>query len=385
MNLNVETRNGYCDTDVASRFSSLLTAHSALFTSSAPLFPALRSSHELSQWPLFSKQFSSSSHLFYLLLISLLTLIPSLVFGTGLAAIKEQSFHDDAGANIVVYTTLKDSGTSVKIEMTNRSFTIEPKQLAGKLEVISALPANITTETELEPVRKSAKEYRDFSTRFPKSALVLSSYITAMETCIKEFEGGKGRYNGKWMPKEEALAARQKVEQTPSEAEAAFKQKREERLAFKKEAEAALKKKREEKLAFEKSQHAKGLLEYDGKWIPEVEARKLLKERADAKADAEEIAKNTRRLQGRINQIVDGGMVVFAHYGNEGRPVFDSGKDRPQVFYGDVFLVGHPEISNKADNDWFDVDAVYLGTKQFKTVLGAVRTLKKFQVIKSYY
>jgi hypothetical protein len=41
MNLIVETRNGHRDTAVASRFSSLLTADSALFTSSAPLFPRI--------------------------------------------------------------------------------------------------------------------------------------------------------------------------------------------------------------------------------------------------------------------------------------------------------------------------------------------------------
>jgi len=39
MNLIAKTRNGRCDTAVASRFSSLLTAHSALFTSFSPLFP----------------------------------------------------------------------------------------------------------------------------------------------------------------------------------------------------------------------------------------------------------------------------------------------------------------------------------------------------------
>jgi hypothetical protein len=40
MNVTVKSRNGHRDTAVASRFSTLLTADSALFTSSAPLFPA---------------------------------------------------------------------------------------------------------------------------------------------------------------------------------------------------------------------------------------------------------------------------------------------------------------------------------------------------------
>jgi hypothetical protein len=40
MNVTVKTRNGHRDTAVSSRFSSLLTAHSALFTSSSPFSPA---------------------------------------------------------------------------------------------------------------------------------------------------------------------------------------------------------------------------------------------------------------------------------------------------------------------------------------------------------
>ena len=36
VNMNAKTRNGICHTAVSSRFSSLLTAHSAIFTSFAP-------------------------------------------------------------------------------------------------------------------------------------------------------------------------------------------------------------------------------------------------------------------------------------------------------------------------------------------------------------
>jgi hypothetical protein len=160
-----------------------------------------------------------------LLPISLLALFPSLIFGAGLAAIKEQSFHQDAGAHIVVYSALKDSGISVTIETTTRTFTIQPKQLVGKIELLTTLPANITSDTELEPVRKTAKEYRDFTTRFPKSAPLLSQHIAALDTCIKEFEGGKSRYNSEWMPKEQALAAKRKEEQSENEEVAAIKRK----------------------------------------------------------------------------------------------------------------------------------------------------------------
>jgi hypothetical protein len=206
----------------------------------------------------------AESHLTPLFPISLLVLVPSLAFGAGLAAIKEQSFHQDAGANIVVYSTFKDSGISVTIETATRTFTIQPKQLAGKIEVLSTLPVNITTDTELEPVRKAAKEYRDFSTRFPKSATVLTPHITALDSCIKEFEGGKARYNGEWVSKEEALAAKQKEEQSREESE------------------AAIKRKDDQKRAFEESQKAKGLVKHKGEWFTKEDVRKLLENEAEA-------------------------------------------------------------------------------------------------------
>ena len=66
MILTVKTRNGHRVTAVASRFSSLPTAPSPLFTSSTPLFPRnpffprLWSSHELSQRPSPQKQIPSN-------------------------------------------------------------------------------------------------------------------------------------------------------------------------------------------------------------------------------------------------------------------------------------------------------------------------------------
>jgi len=174
------------------------------------------------------------------------------------AAIKDQPFHQDAGANIVVYSKLVESGPSVKIETANRTFTIERQKLAGKIDVMPALPANITTDTELEPVRMAAKEYRNFSTRFPKSAPVLAPHITALESCIKDFEDGKARYKGEWMPKQDALVTKQNEEQSRTEEEAAIKQKV------------------EEKRAFEESQKAKGLAKYNGKWLPSKEVEALV-------------------------------------------------------------------------------------------------------------
>ena len=66
MNVTAKTNNGTRNTAVSSRFSSLLTAHSALFTSSSPPFPPqppfprLRSGHRLFQRPSPQKQIPST-------------------------------------------------------------------------------------------------------------------------------------------------------------------------------------------------------------------------------------------------------------------------------------------------------------------------------------
>jgi hypothetical protein len=199
----------------------------------------------------------TESRSFALFLICLISFAPKVIFGAGLAAIKEQTFHHDAGAKIVVYDTIKVSAISVQIITPQKEFFIEPRMLAGSIEVLSALPSSITSDTELEPVRNAAKQYSDFATRFPKSAPILASHISALGDCIKNFESGNGRYNGVWMPKAEALTAKKKNEETPSPAD------------------VALKKRLEERQEFEKSQKAKGLTEINGKWLTKNEIENL--------------------------------------------------------------------------------------------------------------
>jgi hypothetical protein len=345
----------------------------------------------------------TESRLSYLIAISLLTFIPSMVFGAGLAAVKEQSFHDDAGANIVVYSTLKESGPSVKIQTANQTFTMERQKLAGNIEVLSSLPANITTDTELEPVRMAVKEYRNFSTRFPKSTPILSAHITSLDNCIKEFEGGKAKYNGKWMPKEEALAAKQKEENSRIEEE------------------AAIKREREEKLEFEKSQKAKGLAKYNGKWLPVDDVRRFverdqvaLNEAAvaannDAKMASEKRvsekalevrdAKSARRIKGSIISANEEGLIVdcndrssvvasgSASVGGGGNvyiPPDPNGKGRPARAEGVFFITGHPMQDSLVDDDRIDVDAIEDGIYEYTSAFGAANRIKKYRVRKSY-
>jgi hypothetical protein len=190
--------------------------------------------------------------------LALLTCAQSVAVGAGVAALKEQTFHQDASANVVAYIELKDIGSPfIKINTGSQELTIDRQKLAGKVEVLSALPPNITNESDLDIVRKAAKEYRDFSAKFPKSAPLLANHITALDAYIQTFESGKARYNGKWMPKEEALAMKQVEEQAKQAVEDKADQEQ------------------REKVAFEESQKAKGLVKRNSKWISKEEAQRL--------------------------------------------------------------------------------------------------------------
>jgi len=166
---------------------------------------------------------------------------------------------------------IRAAGPYIKIITGRNELNIDRQKLAGTVEVLSALPPNITNDSELQIVRKAAKEYRDFVIRFPKSAPILTTHIAALDSYIQMFEGGKARFNGKWMPKEEALAMKQMEEQAKQAAENKADQEQ------------------REKVAFEESQKAKGLVKRNGKWISKEEAQRLeaqvqeaLKQQADA-------------------------------------------------------------------------------------------------------
>lgn len=120
----------------------------------------------------------------------------------GLAAIKEQTFHDDASAKVVPYTELVDDRKiSVKINTGRMEFAFERSKLAGTVELLASLPNDIRTESELAPVRMNLNNLSNFSTRFPNSEPFLKSTILTLTSYINSFEHGARRLEGRWIDK----------------------------------------------------------------------------------------------------------------------------------------------------------------------------------------
>lgn len=144
-------------------------------------------------------------HYFFLIMLTTCAISearpPSLKF-TGIIAIKEQNFHDDASAQIVAYTEIHYSTHSIKVNNGEREFSFDRIKLAGNVDLLTNIPNDITNEVELAPVRAALKNTSDFSTRYSKSAPLLKNYISALAGHVNAFEQGSRRLGGQWVDKE---------------------------------------------------------------------------------------------------------------------------------------------------------------------------------------
>jgi hypothetical protein len=90
-------------------------------------------------------------------------------------------------------------------------------------------------------------------------------------------------------------------------------------------------------------------------------------------------------LRGTVIGFTNNGMLVHSHFGSVNIPnAIKDYKNRPPWQNGYFLLTGHPKQANKANDDWFDVDAVYEGISEYPTLLG-IRRIQTFRVLKAYY
>ena len=130
--------------------------------------------------------------------------------GAGVAAVKEKSHYSDATADPFIYSEMVVDGPFVMFTTNGRVFTVEGSRLAGKVDILSSMPYNITNQNELGVLRRSLKGIQDFSTKCPKGAPLLAAHTSSLENAIKDFESGKVRSNGVWMTKEEYVQVQAK-------------------------------------------------------------------------------------------------------------------------------------------------------------------------------
>ncbi len=238
----------------------------------------------------------------------LVALAPMMSRGVGLAAIKEQTFHSDASADIVVYEEIRDYGVPVvTIKTKNREFTLERQKLVATLLIEDTTPLRMTSPDEIAPLRERLVKLQAFSKRFPKSQPILASRVTKLEAIIKSYDTGHIYENSAWITREEFEAKQQESRLATQDASQRESKRLAREAAWKKEARAEEARLQAYKKAFVKSQHAKGLKEYKNQWLKATEADELLErdrlaeeraaDRARIEKEAEETAAIVRQVQ----------------------------------------------------------------------------------------
>jgi len=163
----------------------------------------------------------------------------------GVAALKEQTFHDDTSASAVVYTSIIDShGPYLRIVSGGTNIEILRSKLVGRVELPDRIPAAIMEEKDMTSVRETLAAVREFTTRYPKSAPLLENQTAALAAHVSRFAVGEIRFEGAWMSKRELtgiLDARKRESDASERVEV-------------------------EKRVQEASQRDKGLVLHDGKW-----------------------------------------------------------------------------------------------------------------------
>lgn len=277
----------------------------------------------------------------------------------GLAAIKEQDFHADNAARIIIYTEKLDSGAPfVKFKVASKTITYDRPKITATVDVLDSIPDEITEEKHIQPLRAKLEEMTTFSTRFPQSAAALEKPITSLTAHIEKFDTQHVRYHAKWITRTEFAALAENME-----AETEKLKERERQHVAERD------KKRAEREAFAAEQRAKGLDEYNGQWIPREEAiqrrendRVLL-----AARDLVDAKSITKGVYG-VYQVTEDGMLIRVLRGK-----MKQGGISSTI----VFLTG-ANTGVAADGDLYKGDLYWTGNYSYNSVEGFVRTVNAY-------
>lgn len=181
--------------------------------------------------------------------------------GDGVAAIKEQDYHSDSAAKIVVYSRIvAPPGPYVKIVTPQKTINLQRSKFAGNVDVLTQIPSFIENEQDLAPIRHSLEQISSFAKKFTNSAPLLGPHIAVLQSHIQNFENNQVRHDGVWIPRMEyaRLVAKEARERKENELN---------RLQEQEE----LERKKNSAAAFASEQTKKGLA-FDGKeWVPKDE------------------------------------------------------------------------------------------------------------------
>lgn len=281
---------------------------------------------------------------------------------TGIIALKEQSFHADASANILIFQEEIDDGRApfVKFVTGSGQVLIDRIKIVAKVDVPDAIPDNITDDSHIEPLRKSLDELSEFSKRYQKSSKSLATYIASLSKHISLFDSGSRRVYGKWLTSQEYTSMQEdakKEQQLRMDNYIALKAQENKALA---DAEA-----------FATNQRNKGFVEYNGAWITREEFDKIQKSNLEI-ATARDLvnSKSIRNSLYSILQVTEDGVIATIHEGT----MKQGGINTSAVFVLDIAK------GSVSEGDKYGGTLFWAGTYSYINLSGYRRTINAYSI-----
>jgi S1-C subfamily serine protease len=271
--------------------------------------------------------------------LSLLMLCSTpIVSAAGIAAVKQQHFHGNTSAKIIVFKKLVTFGPNVKIVGNDDQVTMTTPNCVEYATLLSSVPDNLLTDDSLVPLRVNHAEVKKFQGKYPQSKPVIASYLSTLENSITNFSRGYVRYKSSWHSRKDYNLLKEK--------EASNEKALAERLAQVKK----------ERFKFELAQKKKGLVQYKGVWMTKEQLAATLKYTKISKHIKESSIKDATW---RVFQIIEDGEMLVT-----------TGGVISHIIDGGAY--------NAVSDQYYTMDLHYCGTYTYKNKLGDYRKARSY-------
>ena len=123
-----------------------------------------------------------------------------------LVAWKEQSFHSDASAKVLVADRMEDKGPIVWFYKGTQKKGFAKNEFYRFLSLEPGVPAELTNPEQFASLKFYFEKRSGFAKQFPSAAEILNPQLASMRAMIENYQAGNAYFAGKWMPQAECEA-----------------------------------------------------------------------------------------------------------------------------------------------------------------------------------
>lgn len=280
--------------------------------------------------------------------------MPCTLQGAGLAVFKQQPFHSDDLAEIIVFASIRRDALTCYLDLGSKEFNCPVTKIVETLEV-PYLPGTIRSKEAVAQVRQLSQEMNAFAARYKKAVPILKPYMDQFTAALRRLDAGEVLYGGRWLSSIEYARVAEGEAKTSQMIRQGLK---DEEKAYQEAAQRA------EQFAIE--QRNKGLELYGQQWLPKAEAAALRQRDREMEAAAEQVkAKSVAQMTYSVFQKISAGLLVVpitgkaANFGLNYELVLLRGIEQRTTVAGDVY---------RDDVYWCGTYSYSIGAGQEKTI-----------------